>query len=88
MVDLFFYRDPEEAEKEEQAAKEILPPPKEPYTEDGAEDPSYPDELAAGAPVPPPATIAAAVPVAAEDWNEDDTVGQASDWGAANTGGF
>lgn len=29
VVDLFFYRDPEEAEKEEQAAKEIAPPPKE-----------------------------------------------------------
>ncbi|KAK0095156.1 hypothetical protein PV326_009073, partial [Microctonus aethiopoides] len=27
VVDLFFYRDPEEAEKEEQAAKEIAPPP-------------------------------------------------------------
>ncbi|XP_043280144.1 40S ribosomal protein SA [Venturia canescens] len=29
VVDLFFYRDPEEAEKEEQAAKEIAPPPKD-----------------------------------------------------------
>jgi len=28
VVDLFFYRDPEEAEKDEQAAKEILPAPK------------------------------------------------------------
>lgn len=87
MVDLFFYRDPEEAEKEEQAAKEILPPPKDaPYHEDGAEDPSYPDELAAPALVPPPATIASALPVAAgaEDWNEEETVG-ASDWGGANT---
>lgn len=90
MVDLFFYRDPEDAEKEEQASKEILPPPKEPYHEDGAEDPSYPDELAVpGAVVPPPATIASALPVAAaaEDWNEEETVGQ-SDWGGANAGGF
>jgi len=29
VVDLFFYRDPDEAEKEEQAAKEIAPPPKD-----------------------------------------------------------
>lgn len=28
VVDLYFYRDPEEAEKEEQAAKEAAPPPK------------------------------------------------------------
>ena len=88
MVDLFFYRDPEEAEKEELAAKEILPAPKEPYHDEGVEDPSYPDELAAGAVVPPPiipAAAAATTTAAAEDWNEDDTVGQ-SDWGGANTG--
>lgn len=91
MVDLFFYRDPEEAEKEEQAAKEILPPPKDaPYHEDGAEDPSYPDDLAANA-APPPITLAAATAApaaatAAEDWNEEETVGQASDWGGVNTG--
>lgn len=88
MVDLFFYRDPEEAEKEEQAAKEALPPPKEAYQhEDGAEDPSYPDDLAAPAvavAVPLVAAVAAA-PAAAEDWNEEETVGQ-SDWGGANTG--
>lgn len=93
MVDLFFYRDPEEAEKEEQAAKEVLPPPKDaPYHEDGVEDPSYPDDLAAN--VVPPVSIAAATaaattatgpPATAEDWNEDETVGQ-SDWGGANTG--
>lgn len=85
MVDLFFYRDPEEADKDEQAAKEILPPPKDVpgYVEDGAEDPSYPDELAAGT-VPPVAAVVAA-PVAAEDWNEEETVGQVSDWGGVNT---
>lgn len=84
MVDLFFYRDPEEAEKEEQAAKEALPAPKEaPYHEDGAEDPSYPDDLAAAPALAPPAP--ALVPPAAEDWNEEETVGQ-SDWGGANTG--
>ena len=86
MVDLFFYRDPEEAEKEEQAAKEILPPQKEPpYHEDGVEDPSYPDELAANVVAPPVVPVVA--PPATEDWNEEETVGQ-SDWGGANTGGF
>lgn len=85
MVDLFFYRDPEEAEKEEQAAKEIAPPPKEPYHEDGAEDPSYPDDLAAPAVAVPAVPLAAALaPATAEDWNEDETVGQ-SDWGGVNT---
>lgn len=86
MVDLFFYRDPEEAEKEEQAAKESLPPAKEEYHADGIEDPSYPDDLAAPVVVPPVAivpTVAAAA--TAEDWNEEETVGQ-SDWGGANTG--
>lgn len=83
MVDLFFYRDPEEAEKEEQAAKEALPAPKEPYHEDGAEDPSYPEDLAAAPALVAPVAVSA--PVAAEDWNEDETVGQ-SDWGGANTG--
>lgn len=86
MVDLFFYRDPEEAEKEEQAAKEILPPVKDaPYHEDAPEDPSYPDDLAVN--IPPVSLVSAAVPsAAAEDWNEDETVGQVSDWGGVNTG--
>lgn len=87
MVDLFFYRDPEEAEKEEQAAKEILPPPKDVYHDEAPEDPSYPDELAAAPALVAP-VVAPTLPVAAaEDWNEDDTVGQ-SDWGGANAGGF
>lgn len=86
MVDLFFYRDPEEAEKEEQAAKEILPPTKDQYVDEVAEDPSYPEEAPAGI-VPTPAVVpvaAAVAATAAEDWNEDETVGQ-SDWGGANT---
>lgn len=94
MVDLFFYRDPEEAEKEEAAAKEILPPPKEHYPEDGVEDPSYPEENPAATVFVPAAPVTAAAatattaaPATAEDWNEDETVGQ-SDWGGANTGGF
>lgn len=73
MVDLFFYRDPEEAEKEEQATKEALP--EKAYEPDVVEDPSYPDEV--------PVSIVPAATVAAEDWNEDETVGQ-SDWGGAN----
>jgi small subunit ribosomal protein SAe len=75
MVDLFFYRDPEEAEKEEQAAKDALPV--KDYVEDVVEDPSYPEEPALPAIVP-------AAPVATEDWNEDETVVQ-SEWGGANT---
>lgn len=94
MVDLFFYRDPEDAEKEEQAAKEILPPPKDvPYQDDGAEDPSYPDELAANAAASAPSAtklsdlvVVRPAATAAEDWNEEETVGQASDWGGVNTG--
>jgi small subunit ribosomal protein SAe len=89
MVDLFFYRDPEEAEKEEQAAKEIMPPAKD-YHDEAPEDPSYPEDLAAGptlvAPLVVP-TIPAAAAAAAEDWNEDDTVAE-SNWGGANTANF
>jgi small subunit ribosomal protein SAe len=75
MVDLFFYRDPEEAEKEEQAAKEVLPV--KDYTEDIVEDVVNYTEEPAPAIVPAPA-------VATEDWNEDETVVQ-SEWGGANT---
>jgi small subunit ribosomal protein SAe len=78
MVDLFFYRDPEEAEKEEQATKEILPP-KDTY-DDIVEDPSYPDD--------PSGTIVPVAAVATEDWNEEiETVGAAptSEWGGATT---
>jgi small subunit ribosomal protein SAe len=80
MVDLFFYRDPEEAEKEEAAVRDSLPAPKEAgyVHEDVAEDPSYPE-------VEVPAVVAA--PAAAEDWNDEDTVGQ-SEWGGAQTGAF
>lgn len=76
MVDLFFYRDPEEAEKDELAAKESLPAPKEgAYHEEVAEDPSYPE-------VEVPASVV--VPATAEDWNDEDTVGE-NNWGGANT---
>lgn len=78
VVDLFFYRDPEEAEKEEQAAKELAPAVKEYVPVDTAIaadwpaetiDPNAPptenwaDDVPAGAPVAP--TAAAAVAPAA-----------------------
>jgi len=60
VVDLFFYRDPEEAEKEEQAAKEIAPA-KEftgPVEVPAAPEPGWVNEVEAG-------------PVATENWADD-----------------
>lgn len=74
MVDLFFYRDPEEAEKEEQATKEVMPA-KDTY-DDVVEDPGYVDDPAAAI-IPPP--------VATEDWNEEIEAVVPSEWGGANT---
>lgn len=85
VVDLFFYRDPEEAEKEEQAAKEIAaPPPVKTETEYTHTAEASWDTEAAAAPavVPGAAPVAAAgepaFPVAAatQDW------ASASDWTA------
>lgn len=87
MVDLFFYRDPEEAEKEEQATKEALPAKETPgYEPDIIEDPSYPDDVP-GVVIPAVVapTIASATAATAEDWNEEETVGQTNEWGGANT---
>jgi len=68
VVDLFFYRDPEEAEKEEQAQKEIAPPPKE-FT--SAAEPAQTVE-------PTWATDAeAVVPPAAENWADDQPIAPA-----------
>lgn len=65
VVDLFFYRDPEEAEKEEQAAKEIAPPPKE-FTSAAepapAVEPSWATEVESATAVAVPAT---------DNWAED-----------------
>jgi len=84
VVDLFFYRDPEEAEKDEAAAKEMLPAPKvvEGVHEiDTTEDTgNWGDDVPAI--VPPP--VAAVVPPAADDWNEEEPVG--ASWGGG--GGF
>jgi small subunit ribosomal protein SAe len=81
MVDLFFYRDPEEAEKEEQAAKEsaqakeadvvVAMPP----TENWAMEP--PPEAVD---VVAPTTFAPAAPAPEQDWSE-----QAESW--ADAGG-
>lgn len=80
VVDLFFYRDPEETEKEEAAAKE-LPAAKL-------------EEVHVPEPVEDPASWAEDTPklpsvVQPEDWNEDDTVPavpKVSSWGGS--GGF
>lgn len=63
VVDLFFYRDPEEAEKEEQAAKEIAPPPKE-FTAPPVEPVSTTTEATWVNEVDAP-------PVASENWADD-----------------
>jgi len=93
VVDLFFYRDPEEAEKEEQAAKEIAaPPPVKTETEytHAAEDWSTPaaveatswETVPAAAVDPAVAPGAAAVaPVAAAD--AAFTAAAPSDWASA-----
>jgi len=69
VVDLFFYRDPEEAEKEEAAAKELLPAPKvEEPVEHAVEEPTnWADEVAAE-------TVGGT-----EDWNDD---GVKATWGS------
>lgn len=61
VVDLFFYRDPEEAEKEEAAAKELLPVPKiEEIIEHPVEEPTNWAE-----------EVQPEVVGVAEDWNDD-----------------
>lgn len=73
VVDLFFYRDPEETEKDEVAAKELLPPTKvddvvEPLTEETG---NWAEE------------VAAATLPATEDWNEEENV--KTTWGGDGT---
>ncbi|XP_061387259.1 small ribosomal subunit protein uS2 [Musca vetustissima] len=73
VVDLFFYRDPEEAEKEEIASKELLPAAKvdEVLDHPVEEASNWAEEVVTDA-------VAPAVVAGAEDWN-DDTV--KSSWG-------
>lgn len=90
MVDLYFYRDPEEAEKEEQAAIEAKAP-KEEYTAPAAENWSA-DVPVAGAgevtdwaadtvsvPAVPISQPGFGAPAASEDWSATDT----GDWASA-----
>lgn len=80
VVDLFFYRDPEETEKEEAVAKEALPAAKieEPHTADVVEETGNWAEEA-------PKILPVAAP---EDWNEDDTPAaaapKAATWGGSS----
>jgi small subunit ribosomal protein SAe len=79
MCDLFFYRDPEEAEKDEVAAKEVQAPKEvAPYLE--AEVPE-PDNWADEVQPPTAAIVAAAAPI--EDWNEETEV--TTSWGGSAT---
>jgi len=90
-VDMFIYRDPDEAKKEEQAAIEAAPvaPPVEEYnnewvTEPAAAGDEWATPAAPAAPAPPAAPAAAAAPAPAlptEDW----TAGQkkVADWSSA-----
>ena len=79
VVDLFFYRDPEETEKEEAAAKELVPVQKL-------------DDVHVPEPVDDQASWVddGKIPVVAqpEDWNDDDTTAapKVSSWGGG--GGF
>uniref|UniRef100_A0A069DS42 Small ribosomal subunit protein uS2 n=1 Tax=Panstrongylus megistus TaxID=65343 RepID=A0A069DS42_9HEMI len=91
VVDLFFYRDPEEAEKEEQATKEVAPPPAKPLETDY---PAVPTESWAESSDPlggPTRTwaeegqsvtiISSTAPAASEDWSAQDADWKASEWG-------
>lgn len=76
VVDLFFYREPEEAEKEEQAAKEVVAPKPELAPLD-TQDSDWPtgdaqhwdDHTVPAAVVPPPAATTYVPP--ADDWAAD-----------------
>lgn len=77
VVDLFFYREPEEAEKEEQAAKELPAAKPEPvidtqddWTTTVVNADNWVDDAASSALVPP-ATAATPAYNANEDWAAD-----------------
>lgn len=82
MVDLFLYRDPEDAEKEEAAVKEVMAAPKDTIgyvenVENAAVDEAgnWAEEVSA----------TQAKPVAVtEDWNEDETAPSGT-WGGAGS---
>ncbi|KFB50253.1 AGAP011777-PA-like protein [Anopheles sinensis] len=91
MPDLFFFRDPDDAEKEAAAIEAAAPAAKDMFQDEPVvveESNTWPDDTAVNVPVVPAAV--AALPVGqSDDWNEEDTatpaVGAVS-WGGA--GGF
>lgn len=71
VVDLFFYRDPEEAEKEEAAAKELLPAAKVEQAPEAADVVEHADNWADDAPAIAPGPSAdddAPAPATAASW--------------------
>lgn len=92
--DLFFYRDPEEAEKEQAAIEALDPPAKDQYPDEpivvdktnwAGDDAALPAVAAA---VVATVSTPAAMPqlMQADDWNEDDPAAVAGSWGGG--GGF
>ncbi|XP_053686028.1 40S ribosomal protein SA [Sabethes cyaneus] len=83
--DLFFYRDPEEAEKE-QAALEAAPVSKDTYADEAQTGPDNGTYAGEEAPVTVPAIAAAPMGslIQTDDWNEDDTQTTTS-WGGGGT---
>lgn len=75
VVDLFFYRDPEDAEKEEAAAKELMPAPAK---VDEIVDHTVEEATNWAEEIPSEIVPGIVAPGGAEDWN-DDTV--KSSWG-------
>lgn len=88
MVDLFFYRDPEEAEKEEQAAIEAKAPKQEEYApaaDNWSADAPIPGAAAPVADWASEAVPVAAVPIAAPGFGAPAAAG-GDDWSATDTG--
>jgi len=91
MVDLYFYRDPEEVEKEEQAALESKAVTQADYQDtttwaaDAAPEPDWAGETvpAAGVPVPAAAAPTTDWSAAADDWATSGAGAGTTDWGAA-----
>lgn len=76
VVDLFFYRDPEEAEKEEAAAKELMPSKIEQIEQDVPEPAKDSANWADDTPVIPVATVNT------DDWKDEAPAAQtANSWG-------
>jgi len=89
MVDLFFYRDPEEAEKEEQAAKElaqVTKPELEPAVAAAVTDNWVTDAAVAAAGETAEAPIASYVSAPTGDWSaETENWNEGGEWGGTST---